>query len=572
MTVGLIVMSVIAAAAAALWWREKQRSARYELEVAAGKRELAAHVERFRNVVDADAELRRVTELRSNIEAEAERKLVESARRLADDERLLAERRQLADATAAAAKAGLEAELAEAKRRAEAALAEIARRHEGHEQALKKREDEWATQIAAKDAAARRERDEKSARWEAEYRAVTDELEARRRELAMLTEEAEMQSFGLYKPLYDFAKAADFKVRLEEVRAQQKAMVKEGTAAVCSTVWTVSGSTAEGKRMVDRQIKLMLRAFNGECDALVAGVTWKNVVSLQERMERNFEAVNKLGETQQCAIQRRYLKLKQEELQLGFDYAEKLNAEREEQRAIREQMKEEEKARRQVEKEQADAENEEARYQKALDRAKAEAEAALAEKNAANEKQRAEIESKIAKLEGLLATAHERKERAVSQAQLTKSGYVYVLSNEGSFGPNVFKVGLTRRLDPQDRVDELGDASVPFGFDVHAIIRSDDAPALEAKLHEALEPHRVNLVNRRKEFFRTPIEKIVDLVSQHHGKFAFTLAGEAAEYRKTLAVRAEREAMVAGRSNRDEAKTRAEETLTRFEALKKAAG
>ena len=124
--------------------------------------------------------------------------------------------------------------------------------------------------------------------------------------------------------------------------------------------------------------------------------------------------------------------------------------------------------------------------------------------------------------------------------KLTKSGHVYIVSNIGSFGENVYKIGLTRRLDPQDRIRELGDASVPFPFDVHAMVYSEDAPNLEQTLHRAFDNRRVNLVNMRKEFFTVSLSE-VEQATQDHGTLEFTLAAEAEEYRKTLALREARE-------------------------------
>lgn len=508
---GLIAAGVFAALFAMLW--VKERAARSTVE------------NRFRSVLDAEAEKQKVLGEKATLDREIERLRLDRERRAHEDEALAAERRQ-----------NLATSLDTTRQKAEAEIAEV------------KRQAELKTQA-----------------WQTEYARAQEDLRRLQGELAVLTDDAEMRSFGLYKPLYEFAKSTQYKDRLDEIREKQRAMVSNETAAACPMQWEVSGSKVEGRKMIARQLKLMLRAFNGECDSIVSGVTWKNVVSLKERMQRSYDAVNKLGETQQCSIQAAYLKLKIEELQVGFDHAEKLNAEKEEQRALREQMREEATAAKQLEKERAEAEGEEAKYQKALEKAQAAV-------NEANAKERVALDEKIAKLQEMLATAHERKARAVSQAELTRSGNVYVLSNEGAFGQNVFKVGLTRRLDPLDRVDELGDASVPFAFDVHAIIRSDNAPTLEANIHKALEPHRVNLVNRRKEFFRVPIEKIVDLVTLHHGKFDFTLTGEAMEFRKTLAIRAEREAMVAGRDAHKAAVIKVDEMQARLAALQKATG
>ncbi len=197
-------------------------------------------------------------------------------------------------------------------------------------------------------------------------------------------------------------------------------------------------------------------------------------------------------------------------------------------------MREEERVRREIEKAQADAEKEERQYEAALARARRE----LKE---SGDQKRAELEEKIAKLQERLDGAHTAKERAVSRAQMTKSGHVYIVSNIGSFGENVYKIGLTRRLEPADRIRELGDASVPFPFDVHAMIFSEDAPELEQTLHRAFDDRRVNLVNTRKEFFAVSLSEI-ESAAQEHGTVEFTLAAEAEEYRKTQALREARDA------------------------------
>lgn len=408
-----------------------------------------------------------------------------------------------------------------------------------------------------------RELTAKRSDWEGKFSLAMQELQRLQGEVEGLNEEAEIQSYGLYKPRYEFARAEEFKVQLDRIRQDQKRVLKNKGAATCLTRWDVRGSAAEGRRMVDRQIKLMLIAFNGECEAATSNVTWKNIVALRQRIRKSFENINKLGETVQCQITMDFLKLRLDELDIAYEYAEKVHAEQEEQRELREQMRDEEKARIELEREKDEAEREGVVTKKALEKARAEV--ALA-----NQSERAALDAKIAKLEALLAKAEARKQRAISQAELTKLGHVYILSNEGSFGANVFKIGMTRRLEPLDRVDELGSASVPFRFDVHAVIRSDDAPALEQKLHLALEPHRINLVNHRKEYFRVPLEKIADLVAQYYGKFEVARVAEASEYRKSLSIRAEREAMVAGKVAHATAVTRADQVKARYEELKKA--
>ena len=347
-------------------------------------------------------------------------------------------------------------------------------------------------------------------------------------EVAVMEEGEEMRSFGLYEPHFDFETAESYKEAVKANRAKQKQMVKDKVAAVCDTEWTVSGSKAKGRTMMNRQIRLMLRAFNGECDAAVMKARWNNMTQMETRMEKTFAAVNKLGETQQTMITGRYLELKIEELHLAHEYAERKYEEKEEQKEIRAQMREEERARREMVKAQDAAEKDEALAARALEKARNEVANAHGEAKSA-------LAAQIAELEESLKEAHEKSQRALSQAQQTRRGHVYVVSNVGSFGEGVYKVGMTRRLEPLDRVKELGDASVPFPFDVHAMIHSTDAPALENALHKAMNGRRVNLVNRRKEFFRVSLSEISALVHENHGEIEFTMAAEARQYRESVA-------------------------------------
>jgi hypothetical protein len=348
-------------------------------------------------------------------------------------------------------------------------------------------------------------------------------------EVAVLDEKAHLFSFGLYTPRFDCSSSTEYAARLDQVRERQKFLLKEKRAAVGDVEWSVNGSKAEGRKQINQTLKLMLRAFNGECDAAVAKVRYNNVHVMEARIQKAWDTINGLAQVQQCRVTPEYLQLKLDELHLEFEYEEKVQAEKEEQRRIREQMREEEIARREIEKAQLDAEEEERRAERALEKARGEIADAVGTKQA-------KLEAQIAELERRLAEAHQRKERAISRAQLTRSGHVYVISNIGSFGEHVYKIGMTRRLDPLDRIRELGDASVPFDFDIHAIIYADDAPALEYELHRSFTTHRVNRVNERKEFFRVSIEAIADAVRRHRGEIEITLAAAAPDYRKTLAV------------------------------------
>jgi DNA repair exonuclease SbcCD ATPase subunit len=349
------------------------------------------------------------------------------------------------------------------------------------------------------------------------------------KEISILEEDMEFISYGLYKPHYNFDTSEKYKEKLNEIRKKQKELIKEKTAIVCHTEWTVGGSKREGRKMTNQSMKLMLRAFNNECDAAVLKVKWNNIQKMEERIEKAYEAINKLGSSSNIDITSNYLNLKLEELRLAHELEEKIYEEKEEQRRIKEEMREEEKARREFEQAQKKAEEEEKRYESALLKAREEvskAEGAKLEK----------LNKKLAELEMQLNEAKANKERAISQAQMTKSGHVYVISNIGSFGENVYKIGMTRRLEPLDRVKELGDASVPFSFDVHAMIYSENAPELENKLHNEFNLKRLNRINNRKEFFKVSLDDITSIVQKDNSEIEFTKIAEAKEYRETLAM------------------------------------
>ncbi len=370
-------------------------------------------------------------------------------------------------------------------------------------------------------------------------RSQEQELSAKisvlRSRLQGLEEQEIVEDFGFYQSKYNFQEAGDYKQRLDKIRAQQKQMIKDKQAAVCGTEWSVGGSAKEGKKMTNNFLKLVLRAFNGECDASVLKVKYNNVQTMENRIRKTYDDLNKLSQTTHCEITSHFLDLKLQELWLTHEYQERKHQEQDEQRIIREQMREEEKALRELETVRQDAEREERRYQEALAKAHQDVETATGK---AQEK----LFSQIKELQQRLAEAELNKQRAISQAQLTKSGHVYIISNIGSFGEDVYKIGMTRRIEPMERVKELGGASVPFPFDVHAMIFCENAPAVESCLHRRFNSKRMNKENERKEFFRVSLDEIVRVVRETDeelkickSEVIFTKVAEAADYRKTLA-------------------------------------
>ena len=190
----------------------------------------------------------------------------------------------------------------------------------------------------------------------------SDELNFLKSELGLLEPEKELLSFGFYHPKYSFSDSRTFKKELESIKTGQKEQIKNGHACYCSTEWTVGSSKAEGTKMIKRQIKMTLRAFNGESDACISNVSYSNILSNERKIKKSFEAINKLNESQQVVISPAFLRLKLEEMFLKFEYELKLQEEKEEQRAIKEQMREEEKVQKEIEKAKRESEKEQARY------------------------------------------------------------------------------------------------------------------------------------------------------------------------------------------------------------------
>ena len=361
------------------------------------------------------------------------------------------------------------------------------------------------------------------------YQSALETYKNLRKEVSVFESKLDLIEFGIYEPVYDFEKSDDYREEQNKIIQIQKEMITADTAAICNANWTVEGSEAKGRAVVKVYKKLMLRAFNGECDVLISKVKWNNVNQMKERMQKLFDAINKLGQGFQVYLNSQYLDLKQKELILEYEYQSKRQQEKEEMRAMQEELREEEKAKREFEQAQREAEKEEATYQKALDKARKEYEGSTGEKHD-------KLQAQIEQLEQELKEAQEKKERALSMAQQTKRGHVYVISNIGAFGENVYKIGMTRRLEPVDRVKELGDASVPFQFDIHAMIYSDEAPTLENELHKAFTNKKVNMLNYRKEFFNVTIDEIENKVKEIGLDAEFSRLPEAMEYRETLAI------------------------------------
>lgn len=355
------------------------------------------------------------------------------------------------------------------------------------------------------------------------------QIALKKQQLVWLDEEELVQDFGLYRPRFDFASALDYKEALMQIRQEQKTMIKNKTAVTGNPSWTVNGDAKQGKKMVSDMQKLLLRAFNSECDELIGKVRYTNFDASLGRIYKSAEAISKHGEIMNISITQEYINSKSKELRLAFEYQLKKQQEKEELKEARAEQREQKKIQQELEQERRKIEKEQNHYLTAYERIKKQLEqnpddTDLLEKKNALENQLDDIDKAICNID-------------YRQANM-RAGYVYVISNIGSFGKDVYKIGMTRRLDPQDRVDELGDASVPFRFDVHAMIFSDDAPALETALHKAFSDKKVNMVNQRREFFHVTLDEIKEVIKNNFDKTVeFIDVPDAEQYRISEKIR-----------------------------------
>lgn len=338
-----------------------------------------------------------------------------------------------------------------------------------------------------------------------------------------------MQSFGFYNPKYNLENSEQYKEQLDFIRQKQKQMVKDKTA-VTYIDWKVNNSTSEGRKMTNDMIKLTLRAFNLETDNVILKVKFNNIQASEKRLNSSFDTINKLGKVTKVKITNQYLQLKFQELYLAFEYEKKKQEEKEEQLRIKEEMREKAKVEKELEVAKRKIEKEETHFNNAISDIKTKLEKA-------SDKEKESLLKKLEELECKIKEIKETKKDIENREQNTRAGYVYIISNIGSFGENVYKIGMTRRLEPMDRVSELSSASVPFPFDVHAMIFSEDAPTLENTLHKEFDNRRVNKINQRKEFFEVSLSEIEKIVKEKHNKVVeFTKLAQAEEYRRSLAI------------------------------------
>ena len=353
-----------------------------------------------------------------------------------------------------------------------------------------------------------------------EISRVKDELENKKQEvenLEPLVTVVNIDTEGL-----ELETSQELKNILSRYKLEEAELVKNNTA--------VDVLINDDKRFITTQIRQILRSFNAECDLAISNVTLKNIDTMRNKILRSYETLNKIYKSDSVQITKEFLENKLHQLITAHSYQEKLEDERVQKKLIQEQLKEEEKVRREIEREKAKIEKDETQFKNEISKLMKYLQ------KTDNEVEKTLYIDKIKECEEKLSELETVKSDVLNREKNTRAGFVYIISNIGSFGENIFKIGMTRRLEPMDRIKELSSASVPFEFDVHALIFSDDAPSLESILHNTFREYEVNKVNHRKEFFSIPLEKIEKVVTEHHNATVqWTYDAAAEEYRESLA-------------------------------------
>ncbi len=332
----------------------------------------------------------------------------------------------------------------------------------------------------------------------------------------VLDDEQILQDVGIYRYHHPLENASAYRERLDELGARIADLVRAGGAIEMSSSFSFDNSLAKGRKMTNDLGKLMLRAYNAEVDNSLRSLRAGNVVTATRRVEASRAAIKKLGAMMQMHIGDAFHALRLEEIELTSDYLMKKQEEREAALEERARLREERKVAAELEEERAKLNKERSHLVNALE--------ALRSSGSSD----VELERKLAELDAAITQNDLR-------AANIRAGYVYIISNRGAFGADVVKIGLTRRLEPLDRVNELGGASVPFRFDVHGLFFSEDAVTLEAELHKHFAPNRLNHANARKEFFfASPSEVHEVLVSKIGNLLEFTEHAESTEYMQSM--------------------------------------
>ena len=360
---------------------------------------------------------------------------------------------------------------------------------------------------------------------------LNQSIESKEKEIKQLDDDVALLEFGFYEPKYNCMNSKEYAEKIKEVRSKQKEMIKAKQALHYFDSWTLDGSLSKGRAMNNDNMKMYMRAYNNECDNLISKVKFNNIEKIKERIKKVGVQLDNLNKRSKLSITNMYENLKIEELELCYEYERKKQEEKDLLREQREQEREEAKLKAEIKAARAKVNKDINQFNNAL-------KALLEREKDISESERDEWKKQVEEIQAKISEKNDELEDIDYREMNAKAGYVYVISNIGAFGENVFKIGMTRRLEPQDRIDELGSASVPFKFDVHAMIFSDDAPKLEAMLHKTFEKNKMNMINQRKEFFNVSLAEIEKAVHDNYDPLVqFKEVPDAEQYRESQKIK-----------------------------------
>ncbi|HEO7061771.1 TPA: DUF4041 domain-containing protein, partial [Streptococcus agalactiae] len=358
-----------------------------------------------------------------------------------------------------------------------------------------------------------------------ELKKRQSELKALQKEVIVLNDDLDLQEYGFFERKYKFSDSTKYKEELETLRKRQKQLVKDKKAGVIVRPMLLDNSKSKGRAMQNQLIKAMIRGFNGEVDAHLVKVTATNLSKKVDAVVKSFNQLNKMYSRNLVCLSNDYLELKISELQLAVEYELQKLEEKELLREQRAKEREDKKLQAELAAKRKQIEKDRKHFKQMLDNV----EELL---KTANEEEKEKLNLQLAEYQDKLSELDELEEDIDYREGHATAGYVYIISNIGAFGEDVYKIGVTRRLDPMERIRELGSASVPFQFDVHALIFSEEAFSLEKELHNRFEKNKINKVNGRKEYFKVPFSDIKAVLEEHKElAIELTEKAEAFEYR-----------------------------------------
>lgn len=361
-----------------------------------------------------------------------------------------------------------------------------------------------------------------------ELKKRQSELKALQKEVIVLNDDLDLQEYGFFERKYKFSDSTKYKEELETLRKRQKQLVKDKKAGVIVRPMLLDNSKSKGRAMQNQLIKAMIRGFNGEVDAHLVKVTATNLSKKVDAVVKSFNQLNKMYSRNLVCLSNDYLELKISELQLAVEYELQKLEEKELLREQRAKEREDKKLQAELAAKRKQIEKDRKHFKQMLDNV----EELL---KTANEEEKEKLNLQLAEYQDKLSELDELEEDIDYREGHATAGYVYIISNIGAFGEDVYKIGVTRRLDPMERIRELGSASVPFQFDVHALIFSEEAFSLEKELHNRFEKNKINKVNGRKEYFKVPFFDIKAVLEEHKElAIELTEKAEAFEYRQSL--------------------------------------